>query len=478
MNIKPRWRCFIILAVAQVTLLMVGLKLLFGWMDHARIETLRTQVFDNTRSTALGLISQFKQQNLRDFRNTSGQPDGESLQVVRSLIDSIFVPNDGFVCLLDNQSGDVICDRWMTDSANSMDIAAKPFADAADAEHAVTSIANVFADVSTRGNKAATGTLSSEHETWWLAAHFVPQLDAILVVAQPQSVVMAVSDQQVASAKARMTPLAAIGCLLAILTQLIAFTWFEEKFESINTGLERKVTNNERELVRTRNAVIFGLAKLAESRDNDTGEHLERIRQYVEILCSDLVHVLDDIKPEMLHDISLASSLHDIGKVGIPDSILLKPGRLTPEEREVMQIHTLIGGECLDAIHARLGDNTFMDIARQIAYYHHERWDGNGYPHGLAGDEIPLVARVVAVADVYDALTSKRPYKRAMDHLESKTIIVSGSGTQFDPEVVAAFLRHEDKFEEISRSQQNVSDEEATSKCARLHGLVGAGQPA
>jgi len=246
------------------------------------------------------------------------------------------------------------------------------------------------------------------------------------------------------------------------------------QLRATNNILERQATHNERELMRTRNAVIFGLAKLAESRDNDTGEHLDRIRKYVEIISSDLANHVADLDEEFTRNISLASSLHDIGKVGIPDSILLKPGRLTPEERSMMQIHTVIGGECLDAIHARLGDNPFMHMARQIAYYHHERWDGNGYPHQLKEYDIPLVARIVAVADVYDALTSKRPYKRAMSHLESRAIIVAGSGSQFDPEVVAAFLRHEHEFEAISRHQQTASDEQATSPFVKLHQMANA----
>ena len=261
---------------------------------------------------------------------------------------------------------------------------------------------------------------------------------------------------------------------LAITIPMVALHHYDGQLRATNTSLERQATHNERELTRTRNAVIFGLAKLAESRDNDTGEHLDRIRSYVEIISTDLATRCEDIDEEFARNISLASSLHDIGKVGIPDSILLKPGRLTPEERSMMQIHTVIGGECLDAIHARLGDNPFMHMARQIAYYHHERWDGNGYPHQLKEYDIPLVARIVAVADVYDALTSKRPYKRAMSHLESRAIIVSGSGSQFDPEVVAAFIRHEHEFEKISRGQQAVSNDQATSPFVKLHGMAQA----
>ena len=185
----------------------------------------------------------------------------------------------------------------------------------------------------------------------------------------------------------------------------------------------------------------------------------------------------EELDDNYVRNLALASSLHDVGKVGIPDSILLKPGRLSQAEREVMELHTLIGGECLEAIQGRLGtDNQFMQIAKQIAYYHHERWDGNGYPHGLEAEKIPVVARIVAVADVYDALTSKRPYKEPLSHIESKGIILSGSGSQFDPEVVAAFLRHEDEFEAISRPQRSISDDEARSEfhvlCERAQSLA------
>ena len=250
-----------------------------------------------------------------------------------------------------------------------------------------------------------------------------------------------------------------VGCnlIVAILIR------YRDGVIEANDDLEKIVNKGSREILKTRNAIIFGLAKLAESRDNDTGEHLDRIRSYVAILANDLTHYDPQVDKQFIHNLELASSLHDIGKVGIPDSILLKPGRLSREEREIMEIHTIIGGECLDAIQMRLGQNDFMEMARSVAYSHHERWDGNGYPHAIAGDQIPLCARIVAVADVYDALTSKRPYKRALSHQESRMIIVSGSGAQFDPEVVAAFLRNEDAFEAISAEQQHVSDEAAFS---------------
>ena len=223
----------------------------------------------------------------------------------------------------------------------------------------------------------------------------------------------------------------------------------------IQSKLERLVDERTDELERTKNAIVFGLAKLAESRDNDTGQHLDRIQKYVTILATDLESVYEDIDSEFIKNLAVASSLHDIGKVGIPDSILLKPGRLTTLERSIMEKHTVIGGECIEAISHKLGDNDFLEIAREVAYWHHEHWDGCGYPHKLSEHQIPISARIVAVADVYDALTSRRPYKRPMSHTESRAIVLSGSGQMFDPEIVAAFLRHESEFQQIARRYQN-----------------------
>ena len=261
-----------------------------------------------------------------------------------------------------------------------------------------------------------------------------------------------------------------IGCSLTVAIMIR----YRDVVSEVNRDLERVKTQSSRELLKTKNAVIFGLAKLAESRDNDTGEHLDRIKNYVSLLARDLSALKPEVDEKFIHNLELASSLHDIGKVGIPDSILLKPGKLTAFEREIMEEHAIIGGNCLDAIQVRLGDNEFMEMAKNVAYSHHERWDGTGYPHGTMAEDVPLEARIVAVADVYDALTSKRPYKRAMSHLESRAIILSGSGSQFDPEVVAAFLRNEEAFKAVSIRQQFVNDEDATSEFQKRSELVAA----
>jgi putative two-component system response regulator len=318
------------------------------------------------------------------------------------------------------------------------------------------------------GHRSFTGWQVHDEQRVILSAEYLPRYNGSLVVAQtlPQTTAQ-VSHAINSSASSSFAFTLVVGLIAISMTGMV-ISRINQTVQGLNGDLEKVVNHSTSELLRSKNAVIFGLAKLAESRDNDTGEHLERIRIYVTILAKELARSRMDFDERLIHDLALASSLHDIGKVGIPDSILLKPGRLTPEERGIMEIHTLIGGECLDAIQGRLGDNEFMSIARQIAFYHHERWDGTGYPHSLKGPEIPLVARIVAVADVYDALTSKRPYKRAMTHAESKEIILAGTGKQFDPEIVEAFLKHEAEFEAVSLHQQNLTDDQVTSNFQRL----------
>jgi putative two-component system response regulator len=202
----------------------------------------------------------------------------------------------------------------------------------------------------------------------------------------------------------------------------------------------------------TRDLMIFALAKLAEARDPETGAHLERVQRYSRVLAQQLAdqpfyaRLIDN---EFIRLIYLTSPLHDIGKVGIPDHVLLKPGRLTVDEFEIMKRHTTIGAKTLDAALAQNPSASFLCMARDIAASHHEWYDGTGYPSGLAGDQIPLSARIVALADVYDALTSKRVYKAAFDDDLAHDTILQGRGTHFDPDIVDAFLQTEELFQDI-----------------------------
>ena len=199
----------------------------------------------------------------------------------------------------------------------------------------------------------------------------------------------------------------------------------------------------------TRDLAIFAMAKLAESRDPETGAHLERMRSYSRVLAHHLSKqpkFAGQVDNDYVRMIYLTSPLHDIGKVGIPDCVLLKPARLSDREFEIMKQHALIGAETLEAALLEHPGAEFLRMGRHIALTHHERWDGSGYPQGLAGEEIPLCGRIVALADVYDALTTKRVYKDAFQHDVARSIIVEESGTHFDPDVVEAFLATEQEF--------------------------------
>jgi putative two-component system response regulator len=221
-----------------------------------------------------------------------------------------------------------------------------------------------------------------------------------------------------------------------------------------NDYLEAEVLRRSRELGAIQDVTILAMASLAETRDNDTGNHIRRTQHYIRVLARQLrehprfSHFLDDQVIDLLFK---SAPLHDIGKVGIPDRILLKPGRLDAAEFEIMKTHCQLGRDAIATAEQRLGTEVaFLRFAKEIAYGHQEKWDGSGYPEGLAGDAIPISARLMAVADVYDALISRRVYKEGMAHEQALAIIGEGSGQHFDPDVVQALLDQAERFREIA----------------------------
>lgn len=219
-----------------------------------------------------------------------------------------------------------------------------------------------------------------------------------------------------------------------------------------------------RERDHAQHATILALARLAEQRDNETGKHLERVAAYCTLVAEGLrtdAHYTSLITDEWILDLERSSALHDIGKVGIPDSILLKPGKLTPEEWEIMKTHAEIGAQTLDHVIAQFGNQGFLTMGRDIAWCHHEKWDGSGYPRGISGPVIPLSARILALADVYDALTTVRPYKQAWSHEDALDWIRQRAGAHFDPEVVDTFLAHQSQADVIRRRLQDEPDVDA-----------------
>jgi HD-GYP domain-containing protein (c-di-GMP phosphodiesterase class II) len=257
---------------------------------------------------------------------------------------------------------------------------------------------------------------------------------------------------------------------LTLLGSIALVRRYDSAVERLNAQLEHEVDRRTRQGLAIRNGLVFGLAKLAEERDNDTGRHLERICQYSVLVAEELRArgEFGEITPAWIERLRLAASMHDIGKVGIPDSILHKPGPLTTTERAIMQEHARIGAETIAAIRQRVGDDELLNMGIQVAMSHHERFDGAGYPHRLTGEQIPLAARVVAIADVYDALTTRRAYKQAMTHTQAREAIREQRGTQFDPRIADAF---EHIHREIDAVRHQLAQEDAIAPPHNQHRL-------
>lgn len=267
-----------------------------------------------------------------------------------------------------------------------------------------------------------------------------------------------------------------------------------------NAWLEREIARRMRDNQLMQDVSIRALASLAEARDMETGQHIRRTQAYIEVLIAHLrphPRFSRYFSDTMAHLVAKAAPLHDIGKVGIPDSILLKPGRLTAEEFEIMKTHSAIGGNAIElAIRSELNEAdfqilhehglhgsqlpdssarafesaplAFLAVAREIAMWHHEKWDGSGYPDGLCGDAIPIPARLMALADVFDALASRRVYKEPMSFEAAVELISEASGKHFDPDIVNAFIANQDVFQMILQRYAD-SDESLDIKLSSLH---------
>jgi putative two-component system response regulator len=233
--------------------------------------------------------------------------------------------------------------------------------------------------------------------------------------------------------------------------------FLRDKNQFLNQEVERRtkqIMRQSEELHAIQNVTILAMTSLAETRDNETGSHIHRTQHYVKALAKKIqlhprfAHQLDDYSIDLLFK---SAPLHDIGKVGIPDRILLKPGPLTADEFDIMKRHTTIGKDAIEKAEAQNETHiNFLKFAKEIAYSHHERWDGTGYPQGLAGNDIPLSARLMSIADVYDALINKRVYKSAFTHEKAMEIISAGRATQFDPDILDAFIEIESDFKAIA----------------------------
>lgn len=361
----------------------------------------------------------------------------------QSVIEGLELGGDGFACVLDSD-GQIACHP---------DI--KEFPGLRDVNLATELLSNLQGERQgkigdARGDDVVVGLIDSpilgKH---YLATYYDPESRARLLVHQPVSGLEAASSHVTSS---MLTSMLGITALLIAMTATLAMLLtrgHDRTMKRWNEDLEGTVKERTEQLVHSHRTVLFGIAKLAEQRDNDTGKHVERMCGYSRILAEDYAKHIGGIEQQWVEDIEIAAAMHDIGKVSIPDSILLKPGKLTGPEFEQMKTHAVVGEEALLAVRKEADDTTLLDMGIQIAGGHHERWNGRGYPRGIAGEEIPLSARIVAVADVFDALMSKRVYKQAMPFDEVCEIIRSESGEHFDPQVIECFERVALRLQEI-----------------------------
>ncbi len=449
MQIKNRCFLLALLIVAQAACLGFGVAWATGWLWKTFEVVVHNYVAAQGKAEAHQIALEVGALGL-----TTAEPGTADWQKLQDICETTLVPHDGFVCLMRLNNGAMLCHPNLEKDPGLLRLF--PGRSLLINNETSGPITKLVDEIDSKTPPVITGKVDLDGKVHAFTGFALPKLNAILAIYQSDMAI----DSFIAST---IQPVMQVGYILmafvigatAMLTGFL-LNRYEAGLAAANARLEYQVSARTRALVRTRNAVTFGLAKLAESRDKDTGKHLERIRSYVSILATELARTNPEIERGFVADLAVASSLHDIGKVGIPDAVLLKPARLSATERKAMEMHTILGSECLAAIRKQLEEDDFLEVAEQIAATHHEHWDGSGYPQGLQGKDIPLAGRIVALADVYDALTSHRPYKAAVSHEVARDWIVSRYGQQFDPMVVEAFIARERDFYRISVGNQDL----------------------
>jgi len=455
-------RLLILLAIiaTEIACLSGGI-LAAGWgVRRALVNNIASQALEDNRLIAKQFGRLIEEMDLNQIPLVS-----ERWERLQNAVEGISLPNNGFVCVVDSRSGKLLCHPEMRQNPGMSEIATGLMAISANGDSIVSQVTPL---------KDAAGPVAmGEDDTQLVAARRLPRLNANVLVHQRLNDIKATAQERSQAVYGIGVP---VSCMIIGFSALGCWLWmtfYDSRLEKKNASLEESLDQSNQSLTRTRNAVIFGLAKLAENRDSDTGQHLDRIREYSTLLSKKLQESHDEVNSAFIADIGLASALHDIGKVGIPDAVLLKPGKLTAEERKIIEAHPVIGCKCLLSIDKHLGDDNFLAMATEICLTHHEKWDGSGYPLGLSGEDVPLSARIVAVADVYDALTSKRPYKDAMPHEEAHQIIMDGAGTHFDPDIVAIFDVLFDEFKTIREKHSDTEDDTLPAESVKIFESLG-----
>jgi len=416
----------------------LGALLWFGaWLERGLNSVVRQRVLSSSQQMAVQIVHIIELMGIEDM--TPGTPGWEQMQ---KLVEETKLPTGGYLCVVRNDDGRVLCHP---------EIRHRPELAQVTLEQILKS-QGVPRDKAFRTGGASAQWVRLSDGSYVLNVIAIPRLNARMLVHQPGEPMRLAVRAFIDRVRAIGTVVVIAVVVISALVTLVIVRQYESRLTQINRGLEAQVAHRSAALLRSRDAVIFGLAKLAESRDGETGEHLERIARYVEILARQVSLMQTPGGDEQwVQTLASTAVLHDIGKVGIPDAVLRKPSALTDEERAIIEKHPFIGGDTLLEIKRRWGDDPFLVTASEVCFGHHERWDGTGYPFGLNGETIPMAARIVALADVYDALTSERAYKDAVPHERAKQMITDASGTQFDPMVVEAFIAVEVKFKDIAQ---------------------------
>ena len=416
-----------LIALTQALVFAAGWNLVYQDTHESVAESVEDVIVQSNVAAAESILQALGGLPSVDDRGSEGW------ERTQKIIENLKLGGDGFACVLDSE-GNIAChpDIRMQPGLGSVNLGAETLYSPDGV------VSGTLADIP--NGQVTKGLIDFASDgKHYLATVIDPTSGAQLLVQQPVSGLTAASNKVTAS---QLTSMLSIGFLLVGLTAVLALVLtraHDHSLVSWNNQLEDIVADRTHELLQSHRTIIFGIAKLAEHRDTDTGQHVERMCRFTAKLAEEWNRRYGGLSRQWIRDVQLAASMHDIGKVSIPDSILLKPGPLTNAEFTQMKLHTEIGEKALLAVRNQLHDTTLLDLGIEIAGGHHERWDGTGYPRCLRGENIPLSARLVAVADVFDALMSKRPYKDPMPFDQVVRIIQDGEGSHFDPMVVECF---------------------------------------
>lgn len=423
--------------LAQCIAMAVGWFLVYNSTSERIAESVDDVIIDNNRRVAESLV-----EAIGDLPSDFDAND-PAWQRAQSLVESVEFGSGGFACILD-EFGAIACHPEMAHDPSLRNINLGDHLLVPPDGNAAVSIREAGRDGVQVG--IADFAIDGKH---YIATQMLTNSGTRLLVHQPVSGLSAASEQVTSGLLVQMGAAAIPVVLLTIAIGTLFIRGHARSLRRWNADLEAKIEQRTLQVNTSRRAIVTALATLADYRDNETGQHVLRISEYTVVIARHLQDHFDEIDEQWIERLRLASMLHDIGKVGVPDAVLRKPGRLTEEELEIIKSHPAFGADTLLKVHHEVEDDPLFQMSIEVALFHHERWDGSGYPTGIEGDQIPLSARITAVADVFDALLSPRVYKPALPIEQVRNIIKQSSGSHFDPVIVDAFVAVELQLREI-----------------------------